>query len=47
VLRSLKAKGYSLHPNKKFCEGAQHPHRDAEFEHIINTFKNAIAGVSQ
>lgn len=34
VLRLLKAKGYSLQGNRKTREGANHPDRDAQFEHI-------------
>jgi Rhodopirellula transposase DDE domain len=44
VLRLLKAKGYSLQANKKTREGAQHPDRDAQFAHINETVKAAIAG---
>jgi hypothetical protein len=43
VLRVLKAKGYSLQANKKRREGAQHPDRDAQFEHINETVSAAIA----
>ena len=43
VLRLLKAKGYSLQANKKTREGVQHPDRDAQFEHINETVKTAIA----
>ena len=43
VLRLLKAKGYSLQANKKTREGAQHPDRDAQFEHINETVSEAIA----
>ncbi len=43
VLRLLKAKGYSLQANKKTREGTQHPDRDAQFEHINQTVKDAIA----
>ena len=43
VLRLLKAKGYSLQANKKTREGAQHPDRDAQFQHINETVKAAIA----
>jgi hypothetical protein len=42
VLRLLKAKGYSLQANKKTREGAQHPDRDAQFEHINRTVSEAI-----
>jgi hypothetical protein len=43
VLRLLKAKGYSLQANKKTREGAQHPDRDAQFEHINQTVAVALA----
>ena len=43
VLRILKAKGYSLQANEKTREGAQHPDRDAQFQHINQTFAAAIA----
>lgn len=43
VLRLLKAQGFSLQANKKTREGAQHPDRDAQFEHINETVKTAIA----
>jgi Rhodopirellula transposase DDE domain len=43
VLRLLKAKGYSLQANKKTREGAQHPDRDAQFQHINATVVEAIA----
>jgi hypothetical protein len=43
VLRLLKAKGYSLQSNKKTREGASHPDRDAQFEHINQTVAAAIA----
>jgi len=43
VLRLLKAKGYSLQANKKAREGAQHPDRDAQFQHINETVVAAIA----
>jgi hypothetical protein len=42
VLRLLKAKGYSLQANKKTREGAQHPDRDAQFEHINQTVTAAL-----
>ncbi len=42
VLRLLKAKGYSLQANKKTREGAQHPDRDAQFQHISQTVTAAI-----
>jgi hypothetical protein len=34
VLRLFKASGYSLQANRKTREGASHPDRDAQFEHI-------------
>jgi len=43
VLRLLKAKGYSLQANKKTREGASHPDRDRQFEHINERVKAAIA----
>ena len=43
VLRLLKAKGYSLQANRKTREGASHPDRDAQFEHINATARAAIA----
>jgi hypothetical protein len=43
VLRLLKAKGYSLQSNKKTREGAQHPDRDAQFQHIAETVTAAVA----
>jgi hypothetical protein len=43
VLRLLKAKGYSLQANKKTREGAQHPDRDAQFQHINETVSEALA----
>jgi hypothetical protein len=42
VLRLLKAKGYSLQANKKTREGAQHPDRDAQFQHISETVRQAL-----
>jgi len=42
VLRLLKAKGYSLQSNRKTREGASHPDRDAQFEHINQTVTAAI-----
>jgi hypothetical protein len=35
----LKAQRYSLQGNKKTLEGAQHPDRNAQFEHIANKAK--------
>lgn len=43
VLRILKRLGYSLQANKKTREGAQHPDRDAQFEHINQTVTAALA----
>ncbi len=43
VLRLLKAKGYTLQANKTTREGAQHPDRDAQFAHINETVREAIA----
>jgi hypothetical protein len=43
VLRLLKDMGYSMQGNKKSREGAQHPDRDAQFAHINETVKAAIA----
>jgi hypothetical protein len=34
LAKLLKKLGYSLHGNRKRFEGAQHPDRDAQFEHI-------------
>jgi DDE family transposase len=42
VERRLKARGYSLQANRKAREGARHPDRDAQFEHINATAKAAI-----
>ena len=42
VLRLLKAKGYSLQANKKTKEGASHPDRDLQFQHISQTTTQAI-----
>jgi hypothetical protein len=43
VLRLLKRLGYSLQANRKTREGAGHPDRDAQFEHINATAAAAIA----
>lgn len=43
VLRLLKANGYSLQANKKTKEGASHPDRDLQFQHIAATCAAAIA----
>ena len=37
--RLLEARGYGLHSNPKTKEGASHPDRDAQFEHIDETVK--------
>jgi hypothetical protein len=42
VLRLLKAKGYSLQANRKTREGADHPDRDAQFQHINQTVAAAL-----
>ncbi len=42
VLRLLKATGYSLQANKKTREGAQHPDRDAQFQHIAQMVSEAL-----
>ena len=43
VQRLLKAEGFRLQANRKTLEGAQHPDRDAQFEHINQTARAAIA----
>jgi transposase len=42
VLRLLKRMGYSLQANRKTREGADHPDRDAQFQHINDTVEQAI-----
>jgi transposase len=42
VLRLLKRLGYSLQANQKTREGADHPDRDAQFQHINDTVAKAI-----
>jgi transposase len=42
VLRLLKRMGYSLQANRKTREGADHPDRDAQFQHINDTVVRAI-----
>jgi transposase len=42
VAKLLRALGYSLQANRKTREGASHPDRDAQFEHINATAKAAI-----
>ena len=39
----LKAQGFRLQANQKTREGAQHPDRDAQFEHINETVETALA----
>ena len=39
VARLLKELGYSLQANRKRLEGAQHPDRNAQFEHINETIR--------
>jgi hypothetical protein len=39
VSRLLKELGYSLQANRKRLEGAQHPDRNAQFEHINETLR--------
>lgn len=39
VARLLKDLGYSLQGNRKRLEGAQHPDRNAQFEHITETVR--------
>jgi hypothetical protein len=39
----LKAQGFRLQANQKTREGSQHPDRDAQFEHINETVKAALA----
>jgi transposase len=43
VRRRLKALGYSLQANRKTREGADHPDRDAQFEHIAAVTSDALA----
>ena len=42
VSRLLKDLGYSLQANRKRLEGAQHPDRNAQFEHISETVRRQI-----
>ena len=42
VARLLKELGYSLHANRKRLEGAQHPDRNAQFEHINETIRQQL-----
>ena len=43
VSRLLKELGYSLQANRKRLEGAQHPDRNAQFEHINETIRRQLA----
>ena len=43
VRELLKAKGFSLHANRKTKEGAYHPYRDAQFAVINQATKEALA----
>lgn len=43
VARLLRELGYSLQANRKRLEGAQHPDRNAQFEHINETVRRQIA----
>ncbi|MGH2833362.1 MAG: ISAzo13 family transposase [Solirubrobacteraceae bacterium] len=43
VAKLMRALGYSLQANSKTREGRQHPDRDAQFVHINETAKAAIA----
>jgi hypothetical protein len=43
VARLLKELGYSLQANRKRLEGAQHPDRNAQFEHINETIRQQLA----
>lgn len=42
VSRLLKELGYSLQANRKRLEGAQHPDRNAQFEHINETQRRQL-----
>jgi Rhodopirellula transposase DDE domain len=42
VRRLLKELGYSLQANRKRLEGAQHPDRNAQFEHINETLRRQL-----
>jgi DNA-binding transcriptional MerR regulator len=42
VARLLKELGYSLQANRKRLEGAQHPDRNAQFEHINETIRRQL-----
>jgi Rhodopirellula transposase DDE domain len=43
VARLLKELGYSLQANRKRLEGAPHPDRNAQFEHINETIRHHLA----
>ena len=43
VPRLLRELGYSLQANRKKFEGAQHPDRNAQFEHIDETVRRQLA----
>ena len=43
VARLLKGLGYSLQANRKRLEGAQHPDRNAQFEHLNETIRHQLA----
>ncbi len=43
VARLLKGLGYSLQANRKRLEGAQHPDRNAQFEHLNETLRRQLA----
>ena len=42
ISRLLKELGYSLQANRKRIEGAQHPDRNAQFEHINETIRRQL-----
>lgn len=42
VARLLKELGYSLQANRKRIEGAQHPDRNAQFEHVNETLRRQL-----
>jgi transposase len=43
ISRLLKELGYSLQANRKRLEGAQHPDRNAQFEHINEVLRRQLA----
>jgi len=43
VAKLLRALGYSLQANRKMTEGASHPDRDAQLQHINATVATALA----